>query len=129
MAIEALEINGDRYETGTILIPCIYLAHRRSQIYPQPEQFQPERFLAQKFSPFEYFPFGGGSRGCIGAAFSLYEMKLIVATILSRFELSAIDTRRVYPVRRGITIIPSQAGRKMRVKSKRQTQELATVGS
>jgi cytochrome P450 len=129
MAIEALEINSDRFEAGTILVPCIYLAHRRSQTYPQPEQFQPERFLAQKFSPFEYFPFGGGSRGCIGAAFSLYEMKLIVATILSRFQLTAIDTRRVSPVRRGITIVPSQAGRKMLVKSKRQAQELATVGS
>jgi cytochrome P450 family 110 len=129
MAIESIEISGDLYEAGTILVPCIYLAHRRSQTYPQPEQFQPERFLAQKFSPFEYIPFGGGSRGCIGAAFSLYEMKLIVATILSRFHLSASDTRRVYPVRRGITIVPSPSGRKMRVKSKRQIQELATVGS
>jgi len=97
-------------------VPCIYLAHRSPETYPQPEQFLPERFLQKKFSPFEYLPFGGGSRGCIGAAFSMYEMKLVLATVLSRFELGLVSQRLVYPVRRGITIVPSDNGVKMVVK-------------
>lgn len=117
MVKNKVEIAGKNYTSGTILVPCIYLAHRRSETYPQPEKFQPERFLKSKFSVYEYLPFGGGYRGCIGAAFSMYEMKLIVATILSHFQLALTDNRPVHPRRRGITIVPS-GGVPMVVKDK-----------
>ncbi|MGB3534246.1 MAG: cytochrome P450 [Microcoleaceae cyanobacterium] len=104
---KTVKIDSYQFKPGTILVPCIHLAHHRSQVYPQPQQFQPERFLNQKFSPYEYFPFGGGSRSCIGMALSLFEMKLILGTILSRFQLTLIENKPVKPVRRGITIVPS----------------------
>jgi len=97
----------EKFTPGTVLVPCIHLAHRRTETYPQPEQFQPERFLNQKFSAYEYLPFGGGYRGCIGAAFSMYEMKLVLGTILSHFRMRLSDRRPVKPARRGITIVPS----------------------
>ncbi|WP_341525645.1 cytochrome P450 [Nostoc sp. UHCC 0302] len=106
MVKDSVEIMGSKFEPGTVLVPSIYLAHRRAETYPEPEKFQPERFLNQKFSPYEYLPFGGGYRGCIGAAFSMYEMKLVLATILSQFQLALTDNRPVHPVRRGITIVP-----------------------
>ncbi|MCX7595892.1 MAG: cytochrome P450, partial [Fischerella sp.] len=53
---------------GTILVGCIYLTHQRQDLYSQPKQFQPERFLAKQYSPYEFLPFGGGARSCIGAA-------------------------------------------------------------
>ena len=104
---ESFEINEYCYDPGTILVPCIHLAHRRSDVYPEPETFQPERFLNRKFSPYEYFPFGGGNRSCIGMALSLFEMKLILATVLSHYQLTLCDNKPVRPVRRGITIVPS----------------------
>jgi cytochrome P450 family 110 len=107
MVKDAVEITGQKLTSGTILVPCIYLAHRRADTYPKPEQFKPERFLNQKFSPYEYLPFGGGYRGCIGAAFSMFEMKLVTATILSHFQLELAEKQPVRPVRRGITIVPS----------------------
>jgi cytochrome P450 len=107
MVKNSVTITGKEYTSGSILIPCIYLAHRRQETYPNPEKFIPERFINQKFSSYEYLPFGGGYRGCIGAAFSLYEMKLILATILLRFNLELANNRPVKPVRRGITIVPS----------------------
>lgn len=119
MVKESVQVTGYSFCAETIIVPCIYLAHRRTETYPQPEKFQPERFLNQKFSPFEYLPFGGGSRGCIGAAFSLYEMKLVLASVLSRFELALANQRPVYPVRRGITIVPSSSGVQMVVKASR----------
>lgn len=122
MVRDSVHIGGDKFNAGTIIVPCIYLTHRREEIYPQPEKFHPERFLQQKFSPFEYLPFGGGSRGCIGAAFSLYEMKLVLATVLSQYELELANSRPVSPVRRGITIVPSENGMQMVVKAKRQVQ-------
>lgn len=116
MVKDQVEISGEKYTSGTILVPCIYLAHRRNETYSEPDKFKPERFLNQKFSASEYLPFGGGYRGCIGAAFSMYEMKLIIATILSRFELSLFDNRPAHPTRRGITIVPS-GGVQMQVRS------------
>jgi cytochrome P450 len=105
--LEPLQLTGYHVDAGSILIPCIYLAHRRSEVFPEPTKFQPERFLERQFSPYEYLPFGGGYRGCIGMAFSLYEMKLVLATILSSFQLALAQERPVRPVRRGITILPS----------------------
>ncbi len=107
MTKEALQLAGYHLDAGTILIPCIYLAHRRSEVFPEPKQFEPERFLKHKFSPYEYLPFGGGSRGCIGIAFSMFEMKLVLATIVSGFQLALAQEYPVRPVRRGITIVPS----------------------
>lgn len=104
---ETIQLQGYEFKPETILIPCIHLAHRRTQVYPNPEQFQPERFIQRKFSPYEYFPFGGGSRSCIGMALSMFEMKLILATVLSHYQLILSDNGLVKPVRRGITIVPS----------------------
>lgn len=105
--LEPLQLSGYHFDTGTILVPCIYLAHRRPEAFPDATQFKPERFLNHKFSPYEYLPFGGGARGCIGQALSMWEMKLVLATILSRYRLTLVDPHPVQPVRRGITIVPS----------------------
>lgn len=103
-----IQINGYEFGTEAYLVPCIYLAHHREKVYPEPKQFRPERFLERQFSPFEYFPFGGSHRRCIGAAFALFEMKLVLATILSRYKLALVDHRPVLPVRRGVTIAPQE---------------------
>ncbi len=102
-----VQIEGRLYKPGEVLVPCIYTAHRRAATYPNPDQFRPERFLQKKMSPYEFFPFGGGSRSCIGAAFSLYEMKLVLATILQTYRLAPAHTTPVRPMRRGITFVPS----------------------
>lgn len=107
MAKETVEITGDKFTSETVLVPCIYLAHRRHETYSEPERFLPERFLNKKYSSTEYLPFGGGYRGCIGSAFSMYEMKLVLATILGKFNLELANNRVIKPVRRGITIVPS----------------------
>jgi cytochrome P450 len=99
-----IEIVGYNLPKGTVIIPSIYLAHHREAVYPNSQQFQPERFLARQFSPYEYLPFGGGNRRCIGLAFAQYEMKIVLATILSHFQLSLVNQRPVRPVRRGLTL-------------------------
>ncbi|XGV94587.1 MAG: cytochrome P450 [Leptolyngbya sp. BL-A-14] len=105
---QAITIGSHTFAPGSILIPCIYLAHRRAQTYPQPDRFLPDRFLQQKFSPSEFLPFGGGLRSCIGAAFALYEMKLVLATVLACYDLSLVQQGSIQPERRGITFVPSK---------------------
>lgn len=101
-----LSIMGYQFEPGTVLSPCTYLTHQREDLYPLPKQFQPERFLERQFSPYEYYPFGGGNRRCIGMAFAQMEIKLVLATILSHLHLSLADDRPVRPVGRGVTLTP-----------------------
>lgn len=103
-----VKIGGQEFAPNTILIPCVLTAHRRPQTYPQPYEFQPRRFLDRKFTPYEFLPFGGGLRSCIGAALSLYEMKLVLATVLADYRLELVTTGEVKPARRGITFVPSK---------------------
>lgn len=104
---EPVELMGYQLETGTGLYGAIYLTHHREDLYPQPQQFKPERFLERQFSPYEFLPFGGGKRRCIGDVFALFEMKLVLATILSRYELALADNLTERPQRRWITTAPS----------------------
>jgi cytochrome P450 family 110 len=107
IARSRLELSGFALEPGTIVVGCIYLAHHREDVFPDPDEFRPERFLERRYSPFEYLPFGGGVRRCIGMAFAQFEMKLVLAGILSDFELSLTEADAVQPVRRGLTSGPS----------------------
>lgn len=111
---ETVTIQNYQFVPGTILVPCIYLAHRRQQTFAEPDRFIPERFLQRKFSPYEYFPFGGGNRSCIGAALSMLEMKIILSTVLANYDLELVNKKEVKPVRRGITIVP-KAGCQMKL--------------
>jgi cytochrome P450 len=100
---------GDRdLPAGVVAAPCIYLAHRRPDVWADPERFAPERFLESKPGPYEFFPFGGGIRHCLGAAFATYEMKIVLAEMLRRVELRSSPGYRVRVIRRGITFAPSE---------------------
>jgi hypothetical protein len=106
---QALTLDGYDYAPGTILVPCIYLAHRRTQTYGNAHEFQPDRFLERKISPYEFLPFGGGNRSCIGMALALFEMKLVLATVLSNYTFDTTLPQDVRPARRGITFVPPDA--------------------
>jgi cytochrome P450 len=121
VVLEPLQLCGYQLEPGTALVGCIYLTHQREDLYPQPKQFKPERFLERQFSPFEFLPFGGGSRRCIGEALAQFEMKLVLATILSRYQLVLAEQRPVVPQRRGVTLAPA-GGVKMIMKGQHQRQ-------
>ena len=118
-AREPVELLGCEFPAGSVFRPSIYLLHQREDLYPEPKKFKPERFLERTFSPYEFMPFGGGVRRCIGSALALYEMKLVVATILSNYQLELLEKRPVKPQRRNVTLAP-KGGVKMVMRGKRQ---------
>jgi cytochrome P450 family 110 len=103
---EPMELMGYKLEVGQVLMGCIYLLHRREDVYPEPLQFKPERFLEREFSAYEFFPFGGGKRRCIGEALAQVEMKLVLATIISHYNLELMSNTPELPARRGVTLAP-----------------------
>ena len=99
---------GDYYlPAGMALAPATVLAHYNPVVFPDPDFFRPERFLERSFTPFEYMPFGGGHRRCIGAAFASYEMAMVLGALLKRFDFELVDAEPVIVKRRNVTMGPS----------------------
>jgi cytochrome P450 len=103
---EPMALGRLNFPAHSVVAPAIYLVHRRPELYPDPARFRPERFLTFKPAPWEWLPFGGGLRRCIGAAFAIYEMKMVLAALLSRVDMR-LGGGEVKVVRRGITMTPS----------------------
>ncbi len=98
---------------GTHVTPCIYLTHRRPELWGDPTAFRPERFLDGAPPPYAFIPFGGGTRRCLGAAFATLEMREVLRTVASRFALRVGGTVSPHGERmrrRSITITPAHGG-------------------
>jgi cytochrome P450 family 135 len=104
---EPVEIDGWQLPAGVTVTPCIYLVHRRPDVYPEPRAFRPERFLETPAGTYTWIPFGGGVRRCLGASFALFEMKTVLATIVAQARLRAVRSEPELVVRRAITLNPA----------------------
>jgi len=103
---EHTELGGYELPPGTVVMPAIYLAHTRADVYPDPYEFRPERFLDGGPDTYGWIPFGGGTRRCIGAAFAELEMRVVLSTILRRATLRPASDRPERMVRRNVTLSP-----------------------
>jgi cytochrome P450 len=108
---EPMELGGQVLPAGVSVAPCIYLMHRRPEIYPDPEAFRPERFLESPPGTYTWIPFGGGVRRCLGAQFAQLEMKTVLATILRQTRLRPSTAAPERMARRAITFVPDRGGR------------------
>jgi cytochrome P450 len=91
-----------------IVLMSQYLMHRDARYFPEPTRFDPERWRPERIAErprFAYFPFGGGTRICIGEQFAWMEGVLLLATIAQqwRFTLSPAQRIAVQPI---ITLRP-----------------------
>lgn len=109
----SMKIAGYEFDAETTFLMSSYLVHYREDLYPDAEQFKPERFIGHQYSPAEYLPFGGGSRRCLGYALAQMEMKLVLATILSKYQLVLAEDKPVIMQRRGFTLAPKGGVRMM----------------
>jgi len=107
---EPMEIGGRLLPAGSNLAPCIYLVHRRPDVYPEPYAFRPERFIEQPAGTYTWIPFGGGVRRCLGASFAQFEMRVVLRELVRRLELRTRDERPERVTRRAITLVPDRGG-------------------
>jgi cytochrome P450 len=109
----------------------IVLLHHREDLYPEPRAFRPERWLgtkqqddpggAQSGEPgrragvkpgtYEWIPFGGGTRRCLGAALAMAEQRVVLETMARRLDIVATTQKPERPKNRNVTMIPARGGR------------------
>jgi cytochrome P450 len=102
------ELGGRLLPAGVAVSPNIHLVHHNPDVYPDPFAFRPERFLGVKPGTYEWIPFGGGTRRCIGASFALTEMKTVLREVVRTVALRPADPAPERVTRRAITWTPSR---------------------
>ncbi|HEU4907064.1 MAG TPA: cytochrome P450 [Solirubrobacterales bacterium] len=96
----------------TPLTMSILLVHHREDLYPEPFEFRPERWLGgRKPGTYEWIPFGGGIRRCLGAALAMAEQRVVLEAMARRLDLEADDPTPEHAVHRNVTMIPSRGAR------------------
>ncbi len=95
------ELKGYALPAGATVAVATYMAHHREEVFADAAAFKPERFVGRSYTPFEFMPFGGGARRCLGAAFAHYELKIVLAELLAA---GAFTLREPKPLGRAFRI-------------------------
>jgi cytochrome P450 family 135 len=96
---------------GSAIGMSILLVHHREDLYPEPFEFRPERWLGRKPGTYEWIPFGGGIRRCLGAALAMAEMRVVLEATARRLDLEAAEPEPERALHRNVTMIPARGGR------------------
>ncbi len=89
----------------------ILLLHHREDLYPDPFAFRPERWNGRKPGTYDWIPFGGGTRRCLGAALAMAEQRAVLREIALRLDLEADQPEPERALHRNVTMIPARGGR------------------
>ena len=96
---------------GAPVAISILLVHHREDLYPEPFEFKPERWLQNKPGTYEWIPFGGGIRRCLGAALAMTEQRVVLEAMARRLDLVAVEPGAEHAVHRNVTMIPADGAR------------------
>ncbi len=96
---------------GQAISVSILLVHHREDLYPDPFAFRPERWLGHTPGTYEWLPFGGGTRRCLGAALAMAEQREVLSAIVRRLDLQADRPEPEHAQHRNVTMIPARGAR------------------
>lgn len=102
---EPVTLAGHHLPAGTNVGASVYVAHR-SRAWEPPDEFEPERFLGETPSPFVFFPFGGGTRRCVGVEFARYQLAVVLGQLMLNREVNLMPSFTARPYMRGVTVAP-----------------------
>lgn len=95
---------------GSPVSMSILLLHHRHDLYPDPFAFRPERWIGHKPGTYEWIPFGGGIRRCLGAALAMAEQRVVLEMMIRRLDLEAVEPGPERAQHRNVTMIPAKGG-------------------
>lgn len=97
---EDYEVEGYVIPAGADIFMSQYVVHRDPRLYRNPDRFIPERWDSEETKDlprFAYFPFGGGTRRCIGEPFAWMEGVILIATIASKWKMRLVPHQKIIP--------------------------------
>ncbi len=110
--VAPFKVAGWELPAGVHVAPCIYLTHRRPDLYADPTAFRPDRWLGDGApDSYAWIPFGGGVRRCVGAAFASMEMSEVLRAVAARVELRPDRAQSERMRRRSVTLTPERRSR------------------
>jgi cytochrome P450 len=95
----------------TPILVSILLLHHREDLYPRPFDFLPERWIGRRPGTYEWIPFGGGTRRCLGAALAMAEQRVVLEMMARRLDLEAAEPEPERARHRNVTMIPAHGAR------------------
>jgi cytochrome P450 family 135 len=105
-------VKGWQLPAGAYVVPSITAIHLLRGIYDHADEFRPERFLGgDQPDSYAWIPFGGGRRRCIGAAFATMEMKAVLAEVVARMDVRAVDPKPERMQLHNVTLKPAKGAR------------------
>jgi len=107
LAKQPFDVGGYTVPEGMLVAQCFPLMAKRPELFEAPDEFRPEHFHERKFKPFEWHPFGGGTRMCIGRGLAELELEVALATLVPRIDFT-IAQEKVEAVRSGFFFGPSE---------------------
>jgi cytochrome P450 family 135 len=102
------ELGGWQLPAGTFVAPALALVHLDPALHPEPHAFRPERQLDGSSAARSWIPFGGGPRSCLGAGFALFEMRVVLRTVLAALDLRPARPEDEPARLRNITLVPAR---------------------
>lgn len=87
-------VDGHLVEAESMALVSFYALHRDPALWEDPLRFDPDRFLPERSkdrSRWQYLPFGGGPRSCVGDHFAMLEATLALATIVGAADIESLD--------------------------------------
>ena len=102
-----LEVDGHHLPAGATAAPSSILLHVNPALYPEPHAFRPERWLDRKPGTYEWIPFGGSVRRCLGSSFAMLEIQTVLEEVAAGVPLRAPEPERERVWRRGIILVPA----------------------
>jgi cytochrome P450 len=116
--LTARQVRQDGFRLGRWTLPkgysvlvSIALIHDDDTVFPHAATFDPHRFAGARPDLYQWIPFGGGTRRCLGAAFATMEMTVVLRTLLREFTIVPTDAPGERWHSRGIAYAPAQGGR------------------
>ena len=121
--LQEYEIGSYRLPVNTLMLLSPFVIQRDARYFPDPLRFDPERWTAEAKAArprFSYYPFGGGSRQCIGEAFAWMEGILLVSTLAQHWRMRLVPGHPVAP--RPLVTLRPKFGLKMTVERRTDFQ-------
>lgn len=114
----ARQVRADGFQLGRWTLPrnqnvivSISLIHRDESLFPNARDFSPHRFTDAKPDLYQWIPFGGGTRRCLGATFANMEMHIVLRTLLRELSLAPTDQPGERWHFRGVANAPHDGGK------------------